>query len=178
MGIHNISLVARKSGFENKEQKIREIVDWLIETDVIKSQKTDCILSDEPGYPISEGAKKVVLEPDWLPFDSSTNGLEIITTRSVFHSNIINVLICPSCNENIAEEDWDFFNEWASGESDNLTCPKCGIPKEIHLFKFDPAWGFSDLGFTFWEGHEFTQQFIRDFERKLGTEVDIVLAHL
>ncbi len=181
MSNHSISIVPRLSRFPDKEQKTIEIVAWLISGDIIKSTLTNCLLGmDEKGYAVSAGAEHVTLYPEDLPFSIKSNGLEIVSERYIFtaYQNGIDRLICPNCDQDISGEDWEFFNEWASGESNNLTCPKCKIGKEIHEFKFDPAWGFSDFGFTFWNWPVFTEGFIDQFKKRLGCAVDVVYAHI
>ncbi len=181
MGTVSISLVPRISEFKNKEERAKMIIDWLIEIDAIKPIKSNCVLGlEELGYAISNGAKKIVTEPEYLPFDLSANGLEVEFERQIFTAmeNGIETLVCPNCDENIAEEDWDFFNEWASKESNNLTCPKCKKSNEIHSYTFEPIWGFSDLGFVFWNWVEFKKEFFKEFENRIGCEIDMVYAHL
>lgn len=182
MSSHSISIVPRMSTFPNKIEKKDEIVRWLISADIIKPVLSDCILSMEKfGYAVSKGAEFVTKYPEDLPFDLTSNGLEvIIMKRRIFTTfqNGLDALICPTCNNNISDEDWDFFNEWASGQSNNLTCPKCKIGTEIHAFTFEPSWGFSDFGFTFWNWPEFKDDFIDLFQQKLGCKVDVVYAHI
>ena len=181
MGTVSISLVPRISEFKNKEERANRIIDWLIEIDAIKPIKSNCVLGlEEFGYAISNGAKKIVTEPDYLPYSLSANGLEVEFGRQIFTTmeNGIDTLICPNCDENIAEEDWDFFNEWTLKESNNLTCPKCQKSNEIHSYTFEPIWGFSDLGFVFWNWVEFKKEFLEEFENRIGCEIDMVYAHL
>jgi hypothetical protein len=181
MGDISWSLVPGKSTFDNKEIKVKKIIKWLISLDIIKQEVSDCILDiNKLGYDISIGAKRVVKEPDYLPFDLQSRGLEITNERSIFSTfeGGLDKLICPECIQNIAEEDWDFFNEWASNKSNNITCPKCKTSSEIHSFKFEPIWGFSDLGFTFWNWPEFKSEFILEFEEVLGEKIDLVYAHI
>ncbi|MFK7971973.1 MAG: hypothetical protein AB8F95_16520 [Bacteroidia bacterium] len=181
MGVSSISLVPRQSIVKNKEAKIKEIVDWLIEIDAIKPEKSACVLGiDELGYAISEGAKSITEHSDSLPFNFGTNGLEIETKRSIYTcmEGGLDLMICPSCNSDIVHEEWTFFDVWYSGESDNIICPLCQISKPIHDYTFNPTWGFSDLGFVFWNWMEFTESFLRKFEKRLGCNVDMVYAHL
>lgn len=180
MSDHSVSLVPELSLCNDRKQKANEILKWLISIDAVKSEPSDCILSSEYGYSISEGASKITAEPEYLPFELVVNGLEIITERQVFHAgeNGIETLICPNCREDIASEDWEFLNKWSSGESNNLTCPKCRVGAEIHNFKFIPAWGFSDLGFTFWNWPAFTDTFIEGFKRQVGCDIEVVYAKI
>lgn len=181
MSSHSISIVPVVSNFPNKSEKKDEIVNWLISSDIIKPVLSDCILDMEKlGYAVSQGAEFVTRYPEDLPFDLISNGLEIIMEREIFSTfqNGIDTLICPTCNKNISDEDWTFFNEWASGQSNNLTCPNCKIGSEIHEFKCEPSWGFSDFGFTFWNWPEFKDEFINQFQQRLGCRVDVVYAHI
>jgi Zn ribbon nucleic-acid-binding protein len=179
MSDHSISIVPRQSSYPNNITKAKEILDWLISKDIIKPTLSDCTLGSDNGYAVSEGAKKVTTRPDDLPYDIITNGLSIITERQVFDTgeNFIDKLTCPSCNENIAFDDWD-LNPWSNKESDNLTCPQCGHETEIHNYKFEPEWGYSDLGFTFWNWPDFKDDFIDEFRNKLDCEISIVNQHI
>ncbi len=142
-----------------------------------KPTLSDCVLSSNNGYAISNGARLVSEEPDDLPFDLTVNGLEIITGRQVFHTGEsgIEELICPNCQQDIANEDWAFLNEWSDGKSNNLTCPLCNVATDIHDFEFTPQWGFSNLGFTFWNWSGLTDDFLNDFKRKLDCDINVVL---
>ena len=180
MSEHSISIVPKQSSYPNKEEKAREVLDWLISLDCVKPEKSDCVLSREEGYAVSDGARNVTNKPDYLPFGLITNGLEITTERQVFLTgeNGINELICPSCNKDISGEDWDFLNDWSKSKSDNIICPLCNVGKEIHSYNFSPAWGFSDLGFTFWNWPELKESFIRDFKNRLLCDINIVYTWL
>ncbi|MEO8772469.1 MAG: hypothetical protein ABI402_20390 [Ferruginibacter sp.] len=176
MSDHSISIVPKQSVYPNKEIKSKEILQWLVSLDIVKPTLSDCILSSKNGYSISEGAKLVVAEAEYLPFLLITNGLEIITERQIFHTgqNGMDEVICPACNENIAGEDWDFLSEWDDNKSNNLTCPLCNAGTDIYQFNFTPEWGFSNLGFTFWNWSGFTDNFLNDFKQKLGCDINIV----
>ncbi len=180
MSDNSISIVPRQSAYPSKEIKAKEILEWLVSLDIVKPTLSDCVLSSNDGYAISEGAKLVSTEPEYLPFHLGANGLEIITERQVFHTgqNGIEELICPSCNQDIAGEDWDFLSEWGDNKSNKLTCPLCNVGTDIHLFDFTPEWGFSDLGFTFWNWSSLTESFINDFKQKLGCDVNVVYSHI
>ena len=178
MSDHSISIVPRQSTFQDNKQKAKEILDWLVTKDIIKPKLSDCILNSDKGYAISTGAKQITVFPNNLPINLTTNGLEIITERQVFDTgeNFVNKLTCPNCSENIVFDDWD-LSPWSNNESNNLTCPRCGQDAEIHNFLFEPEWGFSDLGFRFWNFPNLTHEFIEDFKRKLGCDISIVNQH-
>jgi len=180
MSDHSTSIIPKQSAYPDKEIKAKEILDWLVSLDIVKPTLSDCVLSSNDGYSISEGAKLITTEPEYLPFDLTTNGLEITTERQVFHTgqNGIEELICPSCKQDIANKDWDFLSEWGDNKSNNLTCPLCNIATDIHQFHFTPEWGFSDLGFTFWNWISLKGSFIDDFKQKLGCDINIVHTHI
>jgi len=125
MNDYSIAIVPKQSTYANNEQAAKEILQWLVEIDLVNPTRSDCILSSELGYSISNGAKNVVIEPEYLPFDLIVNGLQIVTERRIFHTgeNGIETLICPNCKENIAGENWDFFNPRSEGATDCLICP-------------------------------------------------------
>ena len=180
MSDHSISIVPSQSAYPDKEIKAKEILDWLVSLDIVKPTLSDCVLSSNEGYEISNGAKLVSTQPEYLPYNLITNGLEIITERQVFHTgqNGIEELICPRCKQDIANEDWEFLNEWGDNKSNNLTCPLCNVATDIHHFKFTPEWGFSNLGFTFWNWPAFTENFINDFKLKLGCDINLVYTRI
>ncbi|MBC7948938.1 MAG: sugar ABC transporter ATPase [Chitinophagaceae bacterium] len=142
----------------------------------MKSKPSDCVLSQEQGYAVSEGARKVTKNSKYLPFDLHVNGLEIIVTRQVFDNggNGIEELICPICKHDISSEDWDFLNDWTKDTRDNITCPLCNGSSEIHSYTFKPEWGFSNLGFSFWNWPEFQEGFLEEFRDRLASEINIV----
>ena len=180
MGDQSISIVPKRSDIPAKEIKAKEILDWLVSLDIVKPKASDCILSADEGYEISNGAKQITIDPALLPFGLSVNGLQIIKERQVFDTgqNGIEKLICPNCKQDISNEDWEFLNEWADNRSNNITCPLCKTPAEIHSYQFTAEWGFSDLGFTFWNWPPLTEDFIEMFRQKLQVDVAIVYAKI
>ncbi len=178
MSDNSIALVPKKFRYPDNEAKAKEILDWLISNDIVKSEISDCTLNGK-GYSVSEGAKAITDSPNTLPFRLKTNGLSVITDRWVFYAGLgdIEALICPKCNEDIAFEDWD-FSPWSENKTDVLTCPSCNSGTEINQYQFDPAWGFSDLGFIFWNWPSFKEEFIEEFRKKLDCEIAIVYQHL
>jgi len=181
MSDSSISIVCKKSRYPNNKEKAQEILEWLVANNIVDLTMSDCTLGSENGYAVSTGAETIVEEPRFLPFRPiQINGLSIITDRTIFHTgeNGIEELICPNCKSDISQEDWDFFDPWAGGETDDLTCPSCGKSNEIHDYSFKPEWGFSNLGFTFWNWPPFKQDFIDDLKRRLGCDVNVVISHI
>lgn len=180
MSDHSITIVPKQSSYPNNLVKAREIVAWLVSMKVVKPILSNCVLSADKGYAISDGARQVTNFPSELPFDLTVNGLELITERHVFHTgeNGMEECVCPNCNENIALEDWSFINDWYDQTDDKLTCPLCNVATEIHQFSFSPEWGFSDLGFTFWNWPDLTDTFVQAFKQQLGCDISIVYTHI
>ena len=180
MSDSNISIVPKIFPYPNKHEKVKEILEWLMAENIIETTLSDCLLGASNGYAISIGAKNITNFPAELPFDLITNGLEIISSKQVFHTGEhgIDELICPQCNEDIVFEEWD-LEPWVQNESIGITCPNCGSTSSIYDFIFEPEWGFSDLGFTFWNWPEnINDDFIEAFKVKLGCEIAVVYQHL
>ena len=180
MSDHSISIVPKLSNYPNNQQKANEILTWLVSKDIVKSELSDCILSTNKGYAISEGARQITNMPDTLPYNLITNGLEITTKRQVFDTGEhgMDECIYPNCKKNIASEDWIFLSDWYEQKIDNLTCPLCKIATNIQQFTFLPEWGFSDLGFTFWNWPDLSEEFITEFKQKLGCKILIIYTHI
>jgi hypothetical protein len=181
MSDSSISIVCKKSRYLNSQEKAQEILRWLIANDIVEPVPSHCALGSEHGYAVSKGALSVVVEPKYLRFGpGQINGVSVITERTIFNTgqNGIEELTCPNCKNDISQEVWDFFDPWASGETDDLTCPSCGNPNEIHDYTFKPEWGFSNLGFEFWNWPPLKQEFIEDLKRRLECDVNIVFSHI
>jgi len=179
MSDNSISIVPQVSAYPDRQLKAQEIVDWLITERIVEPSASRCLLSSDLGYSIAKGAKSTAIYPDSLPFGLAVNGLEIVTERQVFDagSNGIDKIICPKCAQNIVSDNWD-LDSWSNNETDELTCTKCGLRSDIHQFHFEPARGFSNLGFRFWNWPGLTPAFIKEFEQKLGCRVRVVHQHI
>jgi hypothetical protein len=180
MSDKSISIVPKLSNYPNNKDKAKEILEWLVFLDIVKPQLSKCVLGSYYGYCISAGARNVINPLFELPFNQETNGLDIKTDRQIFDTaqNGLDELICPNCSNDNSTEDWNFFSEWNEGESNNLTCPICNKGIDVHKFKFNPEWGFSNLGFTFWNWPDFTQDFINDFRNKLDCDISVIYQHI
>ncbi|CAN5174341.1 hypothetical protein BH11BAC5_BH11BAC5_26310 [soil metagenome] len=101
MSEHSITIVPRKSVYPDNENKAKEILEWLVSRDIVKAELSDCVVSAQNAYAISEGAEHVIVESINLPYHYlNADGLQIITNRQVFDTgeNGIEKLICPNCN--------------------------------------------------------------------------------
>jgi hypothetical protein len=173
------SIVPELTSYPNRQETAQQIVEWLVSIKAIKAVKTDCILSSEDGYPIDSGAEALTNETDYLPFDLAVNGLEVITIPTVFDAgeNGLDSVVCPQCNEDIMAEQWS-LKEYVETGNSLLQCPLCKQSSDLNQYVFEPTWGFSNLGFTFWNWAELTDEFIEAFEQRLGCKVKVVESHI
>jgi hypothetical protein len=173
---HSISIVPRNSEIIQSKEKANEILEWLISIDVVKKSTSDCILGSDNGYAISEGAKRITNDIEYLPYNLITNGLEITTKRQIFNTGQggLEKCICPNCGENIESDFWEFLDEWFENKSNDLKCSECGNGTEINKYQIEPQWGFSNIGFTFWNWPMFKEDFINEFREKLGVDIFII----
>lgn len=178
MNNYSISIVPLVENYPNHAAKAQEIVQWLSEIKAIKKEKSICTLGKE-GYAIDEGAKKLVEFPEELPFGLEVCGLEVFTQSHIFTSGEreLETVLCPSCKGEMREYFENQVNLWESTNNFIIQCPHCQAKHPIHAFHCEPIWGFSNLGFKFWNWTDFTYQFIEDFEQRLGCEVRVVYEH-
>ena len=62
--------------------------------------------------------------------------------------------------------------EWYEGGAGLLRCPACQKQAAVPLWRYEPACGFGNLSFTFWNWPAFTSQYW------LRTPIEIVEAAL
>ncbi|MET0464710.1 MAG: hypothetical protein ABW007_16215 [Chitinophagaceae bacterium] len=175
----SIAIVPKVSRYPNPKQKAREILEWLIQSNIISAKTSGCTLGGE-GYAVRPGAAAVVVDPFYLPVDLSINGIAIVTERQVFHAGSLGMgsVTCPVCNEDIAKGDLNFVDKWTEGESDNVVCSNCDHTADINQFHFAIPWGFSDLGFVCWNWPELTPAFVEEFSKRLACEVNIIYSKI
>jgi len=145
------------------------VIDWLQGRKVIEPRPTDCVLGRNKGYPPGAACKEIIERAEDHDFPKlGANGLEVTITREVFHTgqNGLDSVCCPDCNLNIIESDWgSLVHEWlADTGKDKLTCSQCAAVYSITEYNFTPAFGFGDLGFTFWNWPPLSDVFIQDVE--------------
>jgi hypothetical protein len=168
------------------EELAADLTGWLIETGIVLAERTDCVLGSDLGYPPGLHYVDAVTEPDPSLPRLWTNGVDVVTGRTVFDSGQggIDSAECPHCNtrsrftDELREFDralWDPFGEaiddWYAGGDGTLACPACAKPVELNEWKWDPTWGFGHLGFTFWNWPPLSPSFVAKFSRRLGHRV-------
>src|SRR5512142_1104587 len=133
---------------------------WLVATGIVRAEPTDCVLAGR-GHPPGPNHATAVIEADPRLLEWRTNGVEIITGRSVFYSMGADQVTCPACGKITALTDehghpndaWDALSEVISAWFDD-GCGKhrceCGQSVELNGLAWSPPWGFGYLGFKFW----------------------------
>ncbi|TSE08329.1 hypothetical protein [Aquimarina algiphila] len=130
----------------------------------------------------SENVASILVNNDDKFKSLENNKLEIVTNRKVFENggNGLVEITCSKCDFDIIESNWmDAVEEWYydSGK-DDFRCPNCSNQTSITEYLFNPQWGFSELGFTFWNWPEFTEKFVSEIENLLGSKVGIVYGRI
>ena len=189
MSCNSISFVPAQPQFQgDRHAKAEEIVKWLVEEQIIESTLSDCVLGGDGYRLLPELAKFCEYGTEYLNPDLIVFGLEIITQKNVFHpggngNDFVTCPACQTCESDICDMQktshfLDLVNVWYEEESELVPCPYCQKEISIADFVFEPTWGFSDLGFTFWNTPPFHEDFIKEFERRLGCPIRVVYTHL
>ena len=171
------------------------VVSWLASEGIIGAEPTDCVLSAEPGYPPGPRYIAAVTGPsEWLP-RLRTNGLAVITTRSVFHpiQGELGPVACPHCGQTVELEDpatgqptqqWERFsdalNAWMSGDACAVACPRCRQVTGFNDWHWTGDWPFAVgfLGFKFWNWPPLRESFITQMASQLGHRVVVTRGKL
>ncbi|MEW6529333.1 MAG: hypothetical protein AB1473_00755 [Thermodesulfobacteriota bacterium] len=158
------------------------IRDWLISEGIIESEMKDNVLSSDLGYPPGPDYGRAVEEQDDHLQGLWTNGLDIITERTVFHALPGTVeLVCTGCGLRFEPPDeWsEAISEWYDQRGPgNLGCPGCSGVRPITEWQHDPPWGFGYLSFQFWNWPPLTESFIQEVSERLGHTVVFVQGNL
>jgi Zn ribbon nucleic-acid-binding protein len=160
-----------EASLSEAEEIATRILDWLIELQVIERTPKHCVLGSGQGYP----PRKYELVVDPPPPDPDLrrlmwNGLEVSVGRQIFHNGQSGVTItCPNCNAHAPDKWSDAVTEWYKNEGTALLeCIECGNVQPVTDWVFTPAWGFGNLGFTFWNWPPLKKSFLDEFVERIG----------
>lgn len=172
-------IVPQISSFPAHEAKARAILRWLVKLNVVEESLTTCGRSfNRMAYAIAPGARRVVENPDALPFGQPVNGLEIVLKRCIYtpQQDFKEEAGCPECRREIGEALFDSLEDWMPGHTDNFMCPECRHEDDINGFLFLEPCGFSNLGFIFnnWLDAGFKSSFIEAFAERMDRPVSHV----
>lgn len=192
MGDYFTSIVPVEINITDVSRKAQSIVSWLAKENIIKLEKTDCILSEEKGYPIHTGIKTIFEKPlseeDYSNYKRlSINGFQVTTERNIYHTGQYDIdkVICPLCKYDNINGDWsDCFNSWIEGGGNSMACTSCLKSSNLNKYTFyvegNNRWGLSNLGFTFWNMpyYNLNEKILSQMETIIGCEVHIVYGKL
>ena len=133
------------------------------------------------GYPPGPNYRAVVHlgtnEDDHTP-TLRTNGLEIVTGRTVFHAGQFGMsLVCRKCGFSSGGSNaWSqAVEEWYEASGDGrLACSQCGHEEPVTEWAYNPPWGFGNLGFTFWNWPRLEPSFVAEFSVHLAHRTVLV----
>jgi hypothetical protein len=176
-------IVPKLSTVPANEARARAIVRWLVREKIVEEQLTTCgRTGNRMGHALAEGARKVALHPEKLPFGEQASGLEIMLKRCIYTptDGFLEEAGCPECRREVGEPLFESLEEWMPAVSDNFTCPLCGFEDDINGFLYLQPCAFSNLGFIFnnWGEAGFTQAFLDSFADWLDQPVAVVQVKL
>jgi DNA-directed RNA polymerase subunit RPC12/RpoP len=152
---------------------------WLVDTGVVLGEATDCVLANV-GYPPGPRYATAVTEVDPRLLTLRTNGVEVITGRTVFYSMGADHVTCPHCRHVIVLADdradsidpWRelsaIIEAWRDGDTGDYRCPTCRRVVGLNDWTWSPPWAFGYVGFKFWNWPQLTPNFLADVSTRLG----------
>jgi hypothetical protein len=109
------------------------------------------------------------------------NWLEVDVGRRVFDAGEHGIgVFCPACNADQTgyPDAWgNAISDWHQGGDGLLGCAACGATARLRQWRFDPVWGFGNLGFRFC-GWTLRPDFITRMQAAMGHEVRVVHTHI
>lgn len=151
---------------------------WLIDTEVISAEQTDCVLGTPLGHPPGPNYGHAIGGTAPAPV-LWTNGAAISAGRVVSYSYPPEVLTCRHCRrrELLTPDDqkWQAafaaIGDWADGGVGAMPCPSCGAANDVNGWDWEPAWGFGLLTMEVWNWNPLAPEFIAEVSRFLGHRV-------
>jgi hypothetical protein len=152
---------------------------WLVNTGVVLAEPTTCVLSGLAHAPGPQYATAVT-EADPGLLSLRTNGVQVITGRTVFFSMGADRVTCPACGHSTELSDqggqpnhaWHELSEtigvWFDGGTGTHACLNCGNLVDLNDWTWSPPWGFGYLGITFWNWPPLAPHFLAEVSRRLG----------
>ena len=179
------------AGEAEAEALAAAVVGWLRDAGIIAGQQPGCVLGAAAGYPPGPGYDAAVTDVDELLSGLKVNGLEVITTRSVFFpgQGDTGPVTCPQCGRDVELQDpadgtmtaqWKLFSDalgkWMTGGPCEVTCPLCWQDTALNDWHWSVEWpvavGF--LGFTFWNWPPLSSSFIAQVQAHLSHRIVVI----
>lgn len=189
MSLHYTSYAPKQRTYQgDRFAKAEEIFQWLLAEDAIKPEKNEDGISSEDVYFFSEGILNFLDVPAERLFNTPSlwAGFSYTTKREVYCpiENWDKGPACPVCADDLnpctAEGEGmnrlsEGIGKWMeTGEELPVVCPACNSSSSLADYRFVPDWGFSDLGFKFYECTKLSGAFVEELECRLGCRVWIV----
>jgi hypothetical protein len=149
-----------------------QLASWLIKTGIISGDaNADCVLSGT-GYPPGPRYHDAVTTAGTDRFLSlRTNGMALVTGRTVFYGDPGADVSCPGCGTQIrfAEVIVPAMEEWHTGTGSGCRpCPQCGMRHSLNEWRWQPPWAFGYLGAEFWNWPPLSTVFVLHVSSRLG----------
>lgn len=159
------------------------VLRWLVDEQIVASERTDCVLSNRGGYAPGPAYVKATGSPDAHVLQLRANGLEVVSSHTVFHNGGLGFeIVCAACGGRFDPPQglWaDAVSEWYDRAGQGmLACPGCSVSRPISEWQHDPPLGFGNLGLTFWNWSELIDEFVSAVGKRLGDRVLLVVGKL
>jgi hypothetical protein len=192
----NFQIIADVEATEAEAQALAaSVVNWLATTGIIAGDPVGSTLGTRPCYPPGPHYAAAVTSPDDTLAGLRANGVEVHTTRTVFHpvQGEMGPVACPRCGQVVVLEDpatgeltdnWatfsDALGQWHAGGPALAACPHCRRASGVNDWQWIGDWpiavGF--LGFTFWNWPVLSASFVTQVEARLGHRVVVTKGKL
>lgn len=161
----------------------KRMIGWMQTNGWIEKKKSDCVYNKDKGWRFTpDGAKHMAKNGEYLDYlgygaiygvsVEKLDGLKGIFTNM---EGGLESAVCPACAKDVLKDIYDMISDWANAkEYYPLKCPQCGAASDIRDYKLYPPWGFSQLGFEFWNLGIIDPDFVREFSTELGEPVRVV----
>jgi hypothetical protein len=155
------------------------VLAWLVESGIVLVKATDCVLSGQGHAPGPRYATAVTEADPRLPA-LRTNGVELITGRSVFFSMGAEHVTCPHCGlltvltdeRGHPNDAWqalsDAIEVWFDVGHGRYRCPGCEHLVGLNEWTWSPPWAFGYLSIKFWNWPDLDPTFLSEVSQRLG----------
>jgi ribosomal protein L37E len=164
MGDSFQTLIDTGATLDDASALAQRVVAELVEAGYISSDRSNCTGTlGEDGFPPALQVLRHLKKPNEMPMTLRTNGLEVTTGRSVHLNAFVDRMTCALCGataSDLTRLPWsEAIGEWYEGGAGLLSCPACGQESDVTQWHYEPACGFGNLSFTFWNWPPFTSEY-------------------
>jgi hypothetical protein len=187
---HTITIVDLDASPEEADVLAQAILDWLVESDIVERELTDCALGEggkghRPGrdfmFATGEPEDPTVGNMNYAEFHPmATNGLQIIKGRrmTVSVEGSYECAICPECQTErpVFDEAWNQAGtEWIETGTGMLACESCGRSANVSEWDHLDPIAFGALTLEFWNWPPpFSEEFLEAIRRRLGHRITVI----